>query len=96
VIVLDDICVKCNFACNSIHFQCNFKNWTSGNNNIDKFIQSTQLSAHKKASDALEWIPYNRFQDIIYIAEGKFNEMYRAKLLIFNVYLSWYIKLVIA
>jgi hypothetical protein len=72
-------CEKCNAACNSIHFQHNFINWTSGNNDVDKFIQNTQLSAHREASAyALEWIPYNRFYDIKYIAEGEFNKMYRA------------------
>jgi hypothetical protein len=40
-------CKKCKDTCYTIHFQHNFENWTSGNNNIDKFIQSTQLSAHK-------------------------------------------------
>jgi hypothetical protein len=76
--VLNDKCGKCNFVCNSIHFQYNFIGWTSGNNDIDKFIQSTQLSAHDNVSEMLEWIPYDRFYDIKYISEGKFNKMYRA------------------
>ena len=38
----------------------------SGNSDIDKFIQDTQLSVHKsyKVSNALEWIPYDRFHNI--------------------------------
>jgi hypothetical protein len=68
-------CGKCEDTCYTIHFQHNFKNWTSGNHYIDKFIQSTQLSAHKRVTDALEWIPYDRFHNIIYITKGK---MYRA------------------
>jgi hypothetical protein len=72
------VCGKCNTACNSIYFQHNFIYWTSGNNDVDKFIQNTQLSAHREASDALEWIPYDRFYDIKYIADGKFNKMYKA------------------
>jgi hypothetical protein len=68
----------CNHECNAKRFKQNFKNWTSENNQIDKFIQSTQLSAHKKVSEALEWIPYNRFHDIRYITEGEFNNMYKA------------------
>jgi hypothetical protein len=71
-------CEKCNYACISILFQHNFINWTSGSDDVDKFIQSTQLSAHNKVSDALEWIPYDRFYDIRYIAKGKINKMYRA------------------
>jgi hypothetical protein len=71
-------CEKCNAACNSIHFQHNFINWTSGNNDIDKFIQSTQLLAHDDVKEVLEWIPYNSFQDIIYIAYDEFNNVYKA------------------
>jgi hypothetical protein len=78
MVVLNNLeCKKCNYACNSIHFQQNFGNWTSGNDNIDKFIQDTQLSVHEtiKIPNALEWIPYDRFYNIKYIAE---NEVYRA------------------
>src|SRR3954471_7946959 len=32
-------------SCNTKHFQQNFKNWTSGNHNIDEFIQKAQLKA---------------------------------------------------
>ncbi len=35
----------CN-SCNARHFQQNFENWTSGNVDIDKFIQEVQLSAN--------------------------------------------------
>ncbi|PKY50231.1 hypothetical protein RhiirA4_466604 [Rhizophagus irregularis] len=38
---LNDICEKCHHKCNAKYFQQNFKNWTSGNNNIDKYIQAT-------------------------------------------------------
>src|SRR5437016_1006959 len=31
--------------CNAKRFQQNFQNWTSGNHDIDKFIQKTQLKA---------------------------------------------------
>jgi hypothetical protein len=80
MVVLDDTCEKCNKKCNAIHFQRNFKNWTSGNNNIDKFIQDTQLSVHwwDGLKKTLEWIPCNRFYDIKYIAEGEFGKVYRA------------------
>src|SRR5947207_340840 len=78
MIVLKEICEKCNKICSAIRFQRNFKNWTSGNNDIDKFIQDTQLSAHDYASVALEWIPYDRFHGIIYIAKGGFCKVYRA------------------
>ncbi|CAB4433024.1 unnamed protein product [Rhizophagus irregularis] len=67
----------CN-SCNAKHFQQNFKNWTSDNDDIDKFIQDIQLSVngyHK----LLEWIPYDRLHDIEYIAKGGFGMVYKAK-----------------
>ena len=63
-------------ACNAKHFQQNFEKWSSGNVDIDKFIQA-QLSANKQFK-ALEWIPYDRFYDIEYIAKGGFGKVYRA------------------
>src|SRR5205809_1553751 len=97
MVVLNDICEICNKnTCNAIHFQQNFDNWTSGNNDIDKLIQDSQLSAHNSSNikliqnyqllahnssnsdiarfiqhpqlsvkKALEWIPYDRFYNII-------------------------------
>ncbi|CAB4437980.1 unnamed protein product [Rhizophagus irregularis] len=79
-------CKKCNKentdfdwckACNAKRFQQNFKNWTSGNSNIDKFIQDVQLSA-TNYREVLEWIPYNKFYDVEYIAKGGFGKVYRA------------------
>jgi hypothetical protein len=78
MVVFDIRCEKCNDTCYSIHFQYNFIDWTCGNNDIDKFIQSIQLSVHYDVKEVLEWIPYNRFNNIEYISEGKFNVMYRA------------------
>ena len=72
MVVLNDICEKCNDICNAIHYQRKFDNWTSGNSDIDKFIQDTQLSEHTSyVKNALEWIPYDRFYDIKYITFGK-------------------------
>jgi hypothetical protein len=67
MMVLNNKCKKCNNICNAMHFQQNFESWTSGNDNIDKFIQDTQLLTHNNAREALEWIPYNRFYNIEYI-----------------------------
>ncbi|UZO03229.1 uncharacterized protein OCT59_023637 [Rhizophagus irregularis] len=59
-------------SCNAKRFKDNFKNWTSGNKDIDEFIQQSQLNAvyYKKY---LEWIPFEKFQNITYIAEGGFD-----------------------
>jgi hypothetical protein len=73
LIIEDNRCRSCNVN----RFQQNFKNWTSGNDNIDKFIQRTQLSANNFRV-VLEWMPYDRFYDIKYIAKGGFGNVYRA------------------
>ncbi|GBB90394.1 hypothetical protein RclHR1_17330003 [Rhizophagus clarus] len=88
MIVLDNKCKECNYICYSRHFQQNFENWTSGNNDIDKFIQGTQLSCHYDASKALEWIPYDRLNKIEYIAKGGFGKVYRAKWIDGNI-IDW-------
>ena len=64
-------------SCNAKRFQQNFKNWTSGNDDIDKFIQHTQLSANEWR-EVLEWIPYDRFRNIEFIAKGGFGNVYKA------------------
>uniref|UniRef100_U9TIU1 Uncharacterized protein n=1 Tax=Rhizophagus irregularis (strain DAOM 181602 / DAOM 197198 / MUCL 43194) TaxID=747089 RepID=U9TIU1_RHIID len=75
MIVLNDKCKKCNHICNAIHFKQKFETWTSGNDDIDQFIQDTQLSAHEITEETLEWIPYDRFNNII---KSRFGETYRA------------------
>ncbi|EXX79732.1 kinase-like domain-containing protein [Rhizophagus irregularis DAOM 181602=DAOM 197198] len=64
-------------SCNSKHFQQNFKNWTSGNNEIDKLIQKAQLNA-KENLKILEWIEYDRFENVEYLAKGGFGTIYKA------------------
>jgi hypothetical protein len=90
MVVFDIKCKECNYACNSIYFQHNFINWASGNNDIDKFIQSTQLSAHYDIKEVLEWIPYDRFHDIRYIADDKFNKMHIANWIDGCIMETWY------
>ena len=64
-------------TCNRKHFQQKFEKWTSGNVDIDKFIQEAQLSANE-FYQVLEWIPYDRFCNIEYIAKGGFGKVYKA------------------
>jgi hypothetical protein len=75
MMVLNNVCEKCNYACNAIYFQRRFIHWTSCNDDIDKFIQDTQLSVHEDIREALEWIPYDRLYNIKYIVK---DEVYRA------------------
>jgi serine/threonine protein kinase len=65
-------------SCNSKHFQNNFGQWTSENNEVDKFLQEVQSNANKP-EQVMEWIPYNRLQIERRIAEGGFGTVYLAK-----------------
>jgi hypothetical protein len=72
----------CNYTCNATHFHRYFKNWTSGNSDIDEFIQNNQRSVHKNndiLQYAVEWIPYDRLYNIKYIVEDvEFGKLYKA------------------
>ena len=63
--------------CNVKHFQQNFQNWTSGNHNIDEFIQKAQLKA-KRYDEVIEWVEYDRFENVEYLAKGGFGITYKA------------------
>src|ERR1043165_7038357 len=49
----------------------------SGNNDVDDFIRYTQINYVKKEGK-MEFIPYNQFKDIEFIAEGGFSKIYKA------------------
>ncbi|EXX75398.1 kinase-like domain-containing protein [Rhizophagus irregularis DAOM 181602=DAOM 197198] len=80
------LCDNCNqpktnyrycWPCNSQHFKQNFKNWTSGNHEVDKFIQKAQLKAKVK-HHIIEWIEYDKFEDVEYLAKGGFGTTFKA------------------
>ncbi|GBB86851.1 hypothetical protein RclHR1_01330005 [Rhizophagus clarus] len=64
-------------SCKSKYFQQNFKNWTSGNHAVDEFIQKAQLKAENDWC-IIEWIEYDKFEDIEYLAKGGFGITYKA------------------
>src|SRR4051794_16090748 len=59
---------------------CIIEGWTSGNSEIDKFIKDTIYNAKEHYSHYidkyhpvfLEWVPFDRFEDIKQIGEGGF------------------------
>ena len=58
---------------------CIIEGWTSGNSEIDNFIKDTIYNA--KYDDYyhqlfLEWVPFDRFEDIKQIGEGGFAKVY--------------------
>src|SRR5438128_1039131 len=52
--------------------------WSSGNPDIDKFIKDTIYDAKQDYSRFLEWVPFDRFEDIKQIGEGGFAKVYSA------------------
>ncbi|RHZ84258.1 hypothetical protein Glove_84g142 [Diversispora epigaea] len=63
--------------CTKEHFIQEFKTWSSGNANIDKNIQESQTS---HINYKLQWIPYDNFQNIKYIADGGRGSVHSAEL----------------
>ena len=63
--------------CNAKRFQQNFQNWTSGNHDIDEYIQKTQLKARNR-KEVIEWVEYDRFENVEYLAKGGFGTTYKA------------------
>ncbi|PKY56165.1 hypothetical protein RhiirA4_476253, partial [Rhizophagus irregularis] len=53
----------CN-PCQIKNLKENFRNWTSGNEKIDNFIQEIQLKVNHSYGVIFEWISYNQFSDI--------------------------------
>uniref|UniRef100_U9SNA1 Protein kinase domain-containing protein n=1 Tax=Rhizophagus irregularis (strain DAOM 181602 / DAOM 197198 / MUCL 43194) TaxID=747089 RepID=U9SNA1_RHIID len=59
------------------YLKSKFSSWTSENNGINNLIQECQMDS--RAPDSIiEWIPYNNLQDIKYLTEGGFSEIYKA------------------
>ncbi|EXX59320.1 hypothetical protein RirG_190030 [Rhizophagus irregularis DAOM 197198w] len=51
-------------SCQTDFLKSNFTNWTSGNKQIDDFIQKEQLKIDNPRNTVFEWIPYNQFFSI--------------------------------
>src|ERR1043166_7556928 len=60
---------------------CIIEGWSSGNSEIDNFIKDTIYIAtfHKGYPLFLEWVPFDRFEDIKQIGKGGFAKVYSAK-----------------
>ena len=54
-----------------------YKPKPSGNKVIDDFIKHTQINFVKKEGK-MEFVPYDQFKDIEFIAEGGFSKIYKA------------------
>ena len=60
------------------YFKGNFTNWTSGDKDIDDFIQKLQLEINKPSDTVFEWIPYYQFNDINELGRNDCGTVYSA------------------
>ncbi|RHZ80177.1 hypothetical protein Glove_139g23 [Diversispora epigaea] len=79
---MNKVCSECNleyngYRCHSTHFKNNCQKWTSGNDAIDKFIQEAQLTTDNSIR-VIEWIPYDKLQNVELIAKGGYGTIYYA------------------
>src|ERR1051326_8457326 len=71
---------NCNPWCKECVPFCLIEGWTSGNSEIDNFIKDTIYNAKDYDYPRfLEWVPFDRFEDIKQIGEGGFAKVYSAK-----------------
>ncbi|RHZ83561.1 hypothetical protein Glove_91g115 [Diversispora epigaea] len=84
-LIVSDKCSKCQnniekswcHPCNAKRFQNEFGKWTSENREIDELIQQIQLNANKY-QEIIEWIPFERLENVAYLAKGGFGTAYKA------------------
>src|SRR5437763_8575933 len=60
------------------YLKASFPNWTSGNDDIDNLIRECQLET-LEPQKVIEWIPYDKLQNIEYLTEGGCSKIYTAK-----------------
>src|ERR1044072_141410 len=61
---------------------CIVEGWTSGNSEVDNFIKDTIYNAkylYDSHPSFLEWVPFDKFEDIKQIGEGGFSKVYSVK-----------------
>ncbi|CAB4430472.1 unnamed protein product [Rhizophagus irregularis] len=79
--ILDKVRICQNFRdcehCVRNYLKAKFSNWTSENDTIDNLIQECQMKTLMPGKIP-EWIPYNSFKNIEYLAKGGFSEIYTA------------------
>ena len=64
-------------SCNDARFRQAFSAWTSGNKEIDYFIQNSQIHAMTSIT-VLEWWPYETFSNVEKIGKGGYGTVFRA------------------
>jgi branched-subunit amino acid aminotransferase/4-amino-4-deoxychorismate lyase len=64
--------------CKTDDLKQNFANWTSGNKEIDNYIQEMQLKIEIYDDIMVEWIPYNQFKNITETSKSNSFTVYLA------------------
>jgi hypothetical protein len=81
-----NLCVKCQSSsvfyywcksCKLSHFQLNYGESPSGNNEIDEILKDYYCES-RLPKDLIEWIPYNEFKNIEYITYEGYSKFYSA------------------
>ena len=70
------------------YLKANFPNWTSGNDDIDNLIRECQLETLYPQM-VIEWIPYDKLQNIKYLTEGGCSKIYTADWIDGGRYFEW-------
>ncbi|GBB99965.1 hypothetical protein RclHR1_00370006 [Rhizophagus clarus] len=89
IIVQDYFCKKCGNKyihiyykwcepCQISNLKQKFANWTSGNKEIDNYVQEMQLKIESYDDIIVEWIPYNQFNNIKEIGKHDSSIQYMA------------------
>ncbi|POG64521.1 kinase-like domain-containing protein [Rhizophagus irregularis DAOM 181602=DAOM 197198] len=89
MVLRDNFCKKCGKAytimrhewcspCQTNYLKKFFTNHTSGNQKIDDLIQEMQSKINEPSDKIFEWIPYDQFNDIKKVGEGRFAIVYSA------------------
>ncbi|CAG8803991.1 13920_t:CDS:1, partial [Gigaspora rosea] len=95
--MLNSLCVRCQselsaefscLECVRLHIKNNFSKWTTGNKIFDFRIQQFQLKFYAMSNKLIEWLPYEKFQNIEIKASGGFGIVYIAKWMDGPIY-SW-------
>ncbi|GES87604.1 kinase-like domain-containing protein [Rhizophagus clarus] len=68
------------FWCKECVPRCIIEGWTSGNDDVDNFIKDTIYNVSHNFEDPffLEWVPFDRFENMKQIGEGGFAKVYSA------------------
>jgi hypothetical protein len=78
--------------CHIKNLEKNFTNWTSGNNEVDNFIQEMQLKINNKDDKIFEWIPYDQFIDTKEIVKNIYLALWKNGPLMYDLNEKRYIK----